>query len=351
MQRHLGELAAPGDRPELVITSAPPVVVIDPLFDDAGAAAMVELCARFGRYGLYIEHEQIHVDLGNGLLPRHDSVLNFLRTKHVDGVSTEELAARTSYFREEYAYAGRPLVEGIEPFLHHPAFIDAATTVHGGSVVEPAIAYANLYLPGQELAVHTDVPEFRGANRKVLPQWLLVVMHHSGLFDAWRLPIATGIAYFHDAAGGALVTWPDGPDGAPVRHAPRTNTAVVLDTDSMFHGVDPVGDAPVAVPPLPPGSQLTADGPEHWVLRDAAGEATARYATAHLRFSVSWKAYVFPDEAARDRWRDHTDDLTAEMIVERLLADLHRRGRIDANATPDREVGLLAIDEYVRFPT
>ena len=43
--------------------------------------------------------------------------------------------------------------------------------------------YANLLLPGQELAVHTDVPEFRGANRKVIPQWLLVVMHHSGLFD------------------------------------------------------------------------------------------------------------------------------------------------------------------------
>lgn len=61
-------------------------------------------------------------------------------------------------------------------------------------IIEPSIAYANVMLPGQELAVHTDVPEFRGFDRKVVPQWLLVVMHHSGLFDRWRLPIATGIA-------------------------------------------------------------------------------------------------------------------------------------------------------------
>ena len=44
--------------------------------------------------------------------------------------------------------------------------------------------------------MHTDVPEFRGANRKRYPQWLIVVMHHSGLFDRWRMPIATGVAYF-----------------------------------------------------------------------------------------------------------------------------------------------------------
>ena len=69
-------------------------------------------------------------------------------------------------------------------------------------------------VPGQELAVHTDVPEFRGANRKLVPQWLLVVMLHSGCFDDYRMPIATGIAWFHDCDGGALAYWPEGPAGA-----------------------------------------------------------------------------------------------------------------------------------------
>ena len=106
------------------------------------------------------------------------------------------LAVRTSYFREEYAYGNEVRIAGIEPFLHHEAFIEAARAIHGRPVIEPAIAYANLMVPGQELAVHTDVPEFRGANRKLVPQWLLVVMLHSGCFDDYRMPIATAIVWF-----------------------------------------------------------------------------------------------------------------------------------------------------------
>jgi hypothetical protein len=243
------------------------IVTIDPLFDDAGAAAMVDLCTRFGTYRLYSEHEKIEVEIGRGLGQRHDAVRNFLRTRGAEGASAGEIAARTSYFREEYGYDGKALIDGIEPFLHSHRLIDAARHVHGLPVIEPAIAYANLYLPGQELAVHTDVPEFRGANRKLLPQWLLVVMHHSGLFHEWYLPITTGIAYFHDAFGGALVYWPDGPDGPPQRHLPRANTAIVLDTDSVFHGVDPVGESRSDVPALGAGSTIVALDDGGWVLR------------------------------------------------------------------------------------
>jgi len=38
---------------------AAPVVVLDPLFDAAVAAAMVDLCERFGRYRMYAEHENL----------------------------------------------------------------------------------------------------------------------------------------------------------------------------------------------------------------------------------------------------------------------------------------------------
>src|SRR4029079_9894442 len=103
---------------------------------------------------------------------------------------------------------------GIESFRDHERLRQAAENLHGRPVIVPAIVYANMLLPGQELAVHTDVPEFRGANRKVVPQWLLVVMRHSELFERWRMPIATGIAYFGDAKGGELAYYPDGPAGA-----------------------------------------------------------------------------------------------------------------------------------------
>jgi hypothetical protein len=145
------------------------------------------------------------------------------------------------------------------------------------------------------------------------------------------------------------VYWPDGPDGGAQRHAPRANTAVVLDTDSVFHGVEPVGDGSATVPELAPGSELSADDGK-WVLRDATGRALRSYDVDALRFSVSWKAYCFPDEAARDRWRDHTDDLDVDKIVDTLVDDLRDRGRVSEDVERDRELGLALIDEHVRFP-
>jgi hypothetical protein len=335
----------------VVDLAVPPVVVLDPLFDDAGAAAMLSLCEMFGRYRLYAEHEQIEIELGKGLQQRHDSVRNYLLTHRNPDESVADVAARTSYFREEYAYGATEHVPGIGAFLRHEGLADAARRVHGRPIVEPVIAYANLFLPGQELAIHTDVPEFRGANRKVLPQWLLVVMHHSGLFDDWRLPIATGIAYFADTVGGALIFWPDGADAPAHTYDAHANTAIVLDTDTVFHGVEPVGtDTQAAVPPLAAGASLVAMGRGSWSLRDPADAELARYDFAELRFSVSWKAYCFRDEAERDAWRSHDDDLTYELILDRLTADLRERGRVRDPVVADRELGLLMIDEYVQFP-
>ena len=314
---------------------------------------MLELAERFGRYRTYGQHERIELEIGRGLQPRHDSIMNFIRTgglrrAHEDAAT---LSARTAYFREEYGYGDRIYAPGIEAFLHNEGLLAAARQIHGRPVVEPAIAYANLMVPGQELAVHTDVPEFRGANRKVFPQWLLVVMLHSGLFDAWRLHIATGIAWFHDSDHGALAYWPDGPD-APVRHHRiRANTALVLDTDSVFHGVDRVtDDRAEVVPPVRPTTVLEPrDG--RWVLvaDDGDGPEVASYAFDELRFSVSWKAYCFADEIDRDRWRDGTDGLDLPTVLEALVDDLRERG-VTTDGPHDPSLGRTLIDTYIRFP-
>ena len=326
------------------------IVAVDPVLDPAGEAAVRDLCTRFGRYRTYGELEPIEIPEGPHLAQRHDSVMNFLRSGGLEGARERvgTLAARTSYFREEYAYAGELVTPAIAPFLYSERLADAARAVHGRPVIEPQIAYANLMVPGQELAVHTDVPEFRGVSRKTVPQWLLVVMHHSGLFEAWRLHIATGVAWFSDLAGGALAYWPDGPDGPQVRHPIRSNTALVLDTDSVFHGVARV--APVdaaAMPPIRPGCGLAAEG-ERWVLRDADDGVLADYDWSDLRLSVSWKAYCFADDRARDAWRAHRDDLTLDEILETLRADFASRRGTDV--ARDEHLGPALIDEYVRFP-
>jgi hypothetical protein len=328
-----------------------PYVAIDELFDPAGADAMVELCERFGRYGMYSQ-EHVESEIGRGLVQRQDAFQNFMRSGGRGGAGEDEfrtLAARTNYFREEYAYGQTPKIAGIEPFLNHDAFMDAARKVHDRPVIEPAIAFANLMVPGQELAVHTDVPEFRGCNRKVMPQWLIVAMHHSGLFEEWRMPIATAVSWFHDCDGGEFAFYPDGADAPPVALAVGRNTAIVLDADSTFHGVDRIASKEGGVAPLRPGMTLDFAGDRTWVVHDG-DDVIETYDWDELRFSVSWKAYCFTDEHEQRTWRENTDDLSLDVVVERLVADLRDRDAITSQVPPNPDLGLLIIDTYIRFP-
>jgi len=333
-------------------------IVLDPLMDARDAAAMVRLCEDFGPYGLYAV-EKSETEFAPELTQRVDAARNHVRTggRFARPEPPRTLALRTNYLRESYAYGETNYVDGIEMFRSHPALIDAARALYGRPVVEPAIVYANLLLPGQELAVHTDVPEFRGANRKVVPQWLIVVMHHSGLFDAWRMPIATGVAYFapegQEAQGGELAYYPDGPDCEPQVLAARHNTAIVLDTDSVFHGVDRVGPLDLEPIAVEPGNVLVYDGDLRWSIRPHVGshERLVELGWNELRFSISWKAYCFADEAERDAWRAHADDLTIDRILADLRRDLAARDVLADDAPiDDRDLALLLIDTYEHFP-
>jgi hypothetical protein len=323
--------------------------VFDPLLPPSQAEAMCRLCERFGRYGMYAQ-EASEAEIGEGLFQRHDAVMNFLKTGGRFGRhdSVEALGARTHYFRESYAYGDEVYAPGIEPFLRYEGFVEAARAIHGRPVVEPAIVYANLLVAGQELAMHTDVPEFRGANRKRYPQWLMVVMHHSKLFESHRMPIATAVGWFNACRGGAFAFHPDGAAGPCETLAARPNTGVVLDTDSVFHGVDPVGPAGAVPPIVRQGTALVWDG-TGWALRDGA-TTVARFGWDDVRFSVSWKAYCFADERERRAWREHRDDLDLDRILDRLVDDLRARGRIDGARPEPTALAHLLIDEYVKFP-
>ena len=85
------------------------VVEFDELLGDDGAAAIVDLCERFARYGMYSQ-EHVDSDIGRGLSQRHDAASNFVRTggRFARDEPVATLAARTNYFREEYAYGAEP---------------------------------------------------------------------------------------------------------------------------------------------------------------------------------------------------------------------------------------------------
>ena len=124
--------------------------------------------------------------------------------------------------------------------MNNELLSEAASRLFGSSLVVPHMAYGNLLLPGQELGLHTDVPAFRGGDRNVLPLWLLVVMRHSGLFERWRIPIATAVAFVGECEGGEFAYYPDGRTGPSVQVKPASGSVIVLDADTVFHGVDRV---------------------------------------------------------------------------------------------------------------
>jgi len=321
------------------------VIVLDPLLSDAEAEDVVRLWHDFGSYGQY-SNEGFDTQFAPELPQRYDARENFVRTggRFRRDEDPGLLGARTNYFRETYAYGDDVFADGAKALMHHDVLVEAARRVHGREVIVPAILYANILLPGQELAIHTDVPEYRGANRKVVPQWLLVVMHHSGLFDRWRMPIATAVTYFGAARGGAFAYYVG---DEPHTYEPRHNTGVVLDTDSVFHGVDRVLGDESALSVLRSGQRLHHVGGERWELRDRDGSTVlATFATDDLRYSVSWKGYCFIDDAECEVWRNGSDDLTLDLILDTLLADLD----VERPAS-DADFGRLLIERYIEFPS
>jgi hypothetical protein len=238
--------------------------------------------------------------------------------------------ARSNYFGANYVIHDEVAVPGIESFLHHESFIESVRTIFDFPHIVPTHVYANVMLPGQELPVHTDIPEFLGADRTQLPMWLLVVMHHSGLFEDRRIATASAIAYVEGGAGGEFAYY--GTDGVANVVAPAPGRQVVLDADSVFHAVLPVG----VETDLPPYSRafmrLHRQGNRQWRLSspDADGpETIATYSSDDLRFSVSRKAYCFPDQRHYETWLQGVDPLVPEIVLRTLTDALAERGAFD----------------------
>jgi hypothetical protein len=163
------------------------------------------------------------------------------------------------------------------------------------------------------------------------------------------MPIATAVAWFHDCRGGEFAFYPDGAGAPPQAHTVRYNTALLLDTDRVFHGVDRVAETQKPIAPLRPGMRLAPLGNGDWHVRDGEQEI-ARYRWDDLRFSISWKAYCFADEAERRTWSEHRDDLSVASVVARLTDDLRERGIVGATPPHGNEFVDLLIDTYVHYP-
>ena len=276
------------------------------------------------------------------------------RVDPAKGANAAEPVFVAPVFRGDWAY-DTPLVDGVEPILYNEVFRKAACELFDAALVVPQIVYANLTLPIPPYDVgHTDIPAFRGVDRTRYPVWLLVAMGRSGLFERWRVPIATAVSWWFEGEGGSFTYWPDGPDRPPRTVPPTPNTAVVGDNDFMFHRADGVGGAGVRwLRGLSLESRLRWLGGDDWAVVDGDREIV-RLGWHEVRVSVSWKAQVFRDEEDRALYEEHSDDLAVDEVFDRLLGDLAKRGlalaRVEDPQTDGAFIAALT-EAYKRTPS
>ncbi|MEM7411365.1 MAG: hypothetical protein AAF430_14095 [Myxococcota bacterium] len=258
-------------------------------------------------------------------------------------------------FRGDWAFEGR-VEPGAELFLEHPTLVDAAARLFESDLVRPFAVFSNItwQLPFSQGGGHTDVPAFRGIDRREYPTWLLGTMGHSRLFESERIRIATAVAWFYAGPDGGFEYWPDGPEAASVLHEGAiANTAIMGDNDFMYHRVRPVGRREDGFPGgLSLDSRLEHTGGDDWRIVDG-DRVIATPGFDALRVSVSWKAYVFRDEDERDRVDAGTDALTIDAVWQRFYTDLDARSvafeRPDAPLDDAAFIDLLS-RTYMRAP-
>ncbi|MFT4624469.1 MAG: hypothetical protein ACI8PZ_003128 [Myxococcota bacterium] len=300
-----------------------PVAILDPALDPDHLAIAHRL-ARSAPLRCYVE-APLPDGLGAGLTRRHDALL-----RHVQGLAArgempgmDELSARSNLFRRVWAERGVLHEPDAAPLLGWAGYAQAVRALTGLPQVEPTMLYINALLPGQELMWHTDTPEFVGLDKQDVPEWLLVCMLHSGLFDASRVMVAGGVTFLGAVDGGAF-GWIDG----EARHslAPADGNAILLDADLHPHGVDRVGGPAAPAPPVTPTSALVPV-PGGWSLREGDDEVAA-YGLGEVRVSIQWKARC--TAGARG------PHLTAQGAIDRLRDHLAAEG----TPTPEQGVGL-----------
>ena len=242
-----------------------------------------------------------------------------------------------------------------------------------------------LILPGQELPMHLNVPYFWSADRNNLPQWLLVLMKRSRLFNNIFIPQVQGINWINfdesfkpvesefvdlNGDGGDFYFYPYLPlsskraDGSTeyskeniskyviLKSVP--NSAIMLDGAQIIHGVDRY--KPNELPPLFGHNhhyRINFDkSADRWYLYDSQNSYLKSYYKADVKILVVWNAHCFADEAERENFHNFANrqDLSLSSIIEVFKNDLRKRNRLPSENIEPLELWTVALKEYLKYP-
>jgi hypothetical protein len=214
-------------------------------------------------------------------------------------------------------------------------------------------------LPGQTVATHVDAVYFRKASRFHMPQWLLAVMHFSGLFKEDYVDQVQIVAYYHkwtDDRSGPFLFW--NTPGEPEISWPITRSANSVDGSKVIHAAGVY--MPERKPPiLPRGARNTLEykkGPKGEHLWDVKtdGQLLQSYVEDDLRFSAVYRCRCFKDAADKKKYDEEQkpeNAWTIDYVMGILRKDMDKRGILAENAEIGKiQLAELLLDTYVKYP-
>jgi hypothetical protein len=263
----------------------------------------------------------------------------------------------TANFRGILGKDSIPFFPEIEDCYFNSHFLELVRDYWGAKYAKPTLMLFNLCGPHRSgLNAHLDAVTFRGIRIESSPVWLQNVMGRSGLFTDHLVKMAQVITWWYLGENGTFTYWPDGPLGGPKRlEHPLWNKGVVVQNELMFHRGDPVGRPEErAIEGMKHRSMIGYDADAgDWAI-ETDGEVIRRYRPEEMRLLVHWSAEVFSDMEEVRKNMDHSDDLTHDMVFERLLADMRARGvKVEEPSDPLRDQAFIRalISTYSVTPT
>ncbi|CAN5580308.1 hypothetical protein BH10ACT3_BH10ACT3_12880 [soil metagenome] len=247
----------------------------------------------------------------------------------------------------------------IHDCFYNERFLDLVKDYWGVPYAKPTMMLFNLGGPNPELAPpppHLDAVTFRGGRYENAPVWLQNVMGKSGLFTDYLVKMGQVITWWYLGENGTFTYWPDGPMGQPkVLEHPLWNKGVVVQNEMMFHRGDPVG--PYDGPPIEGLKNRSMMGYDQdadlWRIT-TDDETVHTYQPNEMRFMVHWNAELYEDMDELKKVMDHTDDLTIDEAIGRLLMDMRSKGTKIADPSDpfhDTDFVRALVETYTIAPT
>jgi hypothetical protein len=317
----------------------------------------------------------------------------------------ERMVARIIPFRKRFIIQSSPHnynsflnLRKLEEF-NKPEFIDKVNTICADSA---AFKHRNvkknsivsemfqldllLLLPGQELPMHLNVPYFWQADRNTFPQWLLVLMKRSKLFNNMFIPQVQGMNWLNldekfvlpegdyvdlNGDGGDFYFYPylpnffkDSESGKEHKTyenvekyiilKSKPNSVILLDGAQVIHGIDRY--KPNQHPPLYSHShQYTIKFDKKtqlWYLYDLESTLLTTYYKEEPKLMVVWNAHCFANEAERVKFHDYDkrQELSLEQVIKVFKDDLRERSRLPSESIEPLDLWTIALKEYLKYP-